>query len=139
MKITAETLKTLSRTELAGLWQKTFKADLPSHIHKSYIIKYLLWQAEYDGLDSVTQKRIDKMVAQFEQTNEIRLNQVSAPQLCMSAGTKLIREFKGKKHEVIALNKGFEYRGETYKSLSAIANKITGTRWNGKVFFGVVR
>jgi Cft2 family RNA processing exonuclease len=52
-------------------------------------------------------------------------------------GTKLIRKYQGKKHEVIVIKKGFEYNGQVYKSLSAIANKITGTRWNGKIFFGV--
>ena len=49
----------------------------------------------------------------------------------------LIREFKGKKYEIKVLENGYEYGGKIYKSLSAIANYITGTRWNGKVFFGV--
>lgn len=137
MKIESETLKTLSRTELEALWQKTFKAELPGHVHKSYVIKYLVWQKENDGLDSMVAKRIEKMVAKFEQTNEVCTNQIPAPRMNLSSGTKLIREFKGKKHEVIVLERGFEYKGEVYKSLSAIANKITGTRWNGKIFFGV--
>ena len=40
-------------------------------------------------------------------------------------------------HEVLVINDGFSYYGETYKSLSAIATKITGTKWNGLKFFGV--
>ena len=55
----------------------------------------------------------------------------------IKSGTKLIREYKSEKHEVTALEKGFEYKGKQYRSLSAIANEITGTQWNGKVFFGV--
>jgi hypothetical protein len=137
MKINSENLKILSRTELAALWQKTFKSELPSHIHKSYVIKYLVWQSEMGGLDSVTEKRIDKMVAKFEAADGIYIGQVPTPKLNLSSGTKLIREFKGRKHEVLVLERGFEYKGEVYKSLSAIANKITGTRWNGKVFFGI--
>ena len=50
------------------------------------------------------------------------------------AGTKYIREFQGKKYEVTAISDGYCYNGKVYKSLSAIANEITGTRWNGKRF-----
>ena len=40
-------------------------------------------------------------------------------------------------HEVTVLEHGFHWNGETYRSLSAIARAITGTRWNGHVFFGL--
>ena len=54
------------------------------------------------------------------------------------AGTKLFRVYRGKQYEVtIVRDKEFVFNGETYKSLSAIARKITGMRWNGKQFFGV--
>ncbi|MGL5254317.1 MAG: DUF2924 domain-containing protein [Brevinema sp.] len=62
------------------------------------------------------------------------------------SGTKLVREYEGKKHEVLILdgcshpshpNGCFIYAGTRYKSLSKIAEEITGTRWNGKVFFGL--
>ena len=54
------------------------------------------------------------------------------------AGTKLYRVYRGKQYEVtIVRDKEFVFNGETYKSLSAIARKITGMRWNGKQFFGV--
>ena len=49
----------------------------------------------------------------------------------------LIREHEGKRHEVIAVPGGFLWEGRTYESLSVIANKITGTRWNGPRFFGL--
>jgi hypothetical protein len=52
-------------------------------------------------------------------------------------GTRLIREWDGERHEVITLKIGFEYQGRQYKSLSAIAREITGTRWNGPAFFGL--
>jgi len=49
----------------------------------------------------------------------------------------MIREWDGERHEVTALQSGFEYRGIPYRSLSAVARKITGTRWNGPLFFGL--
>ena len=53
-------------------------------------------------------------------------------------GTRFSREWKHKLYEVIANGDGtFEYDGDNYASLSAVARKITGTRWNGKLFFGV--
>jgi hypothetical protein len=52
-------------------------------------------------------------------------------------GTKLVREYQGVEHVVTVLADGFEYEGRPYRSLSAIARAITGTRWNGWTFFGL--
>lgn len=53
-------------------------------------------------------------------------------------GTRLCRDWKGKTCEVLVRQDGrFEYDGEIYRSLTAVAEKITGTHWNGKKFFGV--
>ena len=52
------------------------------------------------------------------------------------AGTRLIREWKRTRHEVILTSDGYEYKGQKYKSLSPIASKITGTHWSGPAFFG---
>jgi hypothetical protein len=56
-----------------------------------------------------------------------------------AAGTLLTRDFKGQTYVVKVLADGFEYDGRTYKSLSAIACEIAGTRWNGFLFFGLNR
>jgi hypothetical protein len=52
-------------------------------------------------------------------------------------GTKLTRVFKGHKYQVEVLDNGFEYDGEKYRSLSAVAHTITGSHWNGYLFFGL--
>lgn len=52
-------------------------------------------------------------------------------------GARLRRQYQSKMIEVIVLEQGFEFEGRTYKSLSKIALEITGTRWNGFVFFGL--
>ena len=51
----------------------------------------------------------------------------------------LFREWNGETHEVLVLDKGFAWHGETYRSLSAIARGITGAHWNGWAFFGLKR
>ena len=53
------------------------------------------------------------------------------------AGTRLLREWQGVEHTVTVLAEGYEWQGRPYRSLSAIARAITGTRWNGLVFFGL--
>jgi hypothetical protein len=52
-------------------------------------------------------------------------------------GTLLPRKFKGQMHCVKVMTNGFEFDGELYRSLSAIAHKITGCHWNGYHFFGL--
>ena len=53
------------------------------------------------------------------------------------AGTKLTRNYKGRSVVVTVLEQGFEYKGRRFDSLSAIASRVTGTRWNGFSFFGL--
>jgi hypothetical protein len=54
-----------------------------------------------------------------------------------NVGTILAKERGQETHEVTVLVEGFEYRGETYRSLSKIARLITGVTWNGYAFFGL--
>jgi hypothetical protein len=51
----------------------------------------------------------------------------------------LRRTFKGAEHEVTVLPHGFEHEGKTYRSLSAVATAITGSHWNGFLFFGLTK
>jgi 16S rRNA G527 N7-methylase RsmG len=53
------------------------------------------------------------------------------------AGARLIREWNGKEHVVDVTDEGFVWRDRTWRSLSAIAKEITGTKWSGPRFFGV--
>jgi len=137
-----EDLKQKSREELMLIWTNIFKTEPPADLNKSYLIKHLAWQIQankFGRLSATTQKRLEKLIHKYKETKDIKSADIKTSQaFSIQAGTKLIREFKNQKHEVIALEKGFSYNGKSYKSLSAIANEITGTRWNGKKFFGIV-
>lgn len=140
IKYDVESLKKLSTNELRGLWNRFFKFEAPDWLHRSYLVKYTAWHKKYGTLDSQTQKKINKLVEKYEKTKEVILDPKQKTSVTIvNPGTKLIREFRGKKHEVTVIDKGFVYNKQTYKSLSAIANEITGTRWNGKKFFGVAK
>ena len=92
------------------------------------------WNQRYRKLSPEIRRKIDKLVEQYDQKQRINKNKKT---LFISNGTRLIREFRGKKHQITVIPEGYEYNGKKYKSLSAIANEITGTHWNGRKFFGV--
>ena len=54
-------------------------------------------------------------------------------------GSILMKEHRGKTIVVRVLDSGFEYDGRRFASLSAIAKEITGTKWNGFLFFGLAK
>lgn len=99
-----------------------------------YQKRILEWTKKYGGLSKDVQRKIDKLVLEYDKKkNILKDNKI----LKITKGTKLVREFNGKQYSVIVTNRGYEYNSKIYKSLSAIANEITGTHWNGKKFFGV--
>ncbi len=63
----------------------------------------------------------------------------SLPRKTVRTGTVLVREHGGVLHRVTAMPDGFEWRGRTFRSLSAVARAITGVSWSGRRFFGVDR
>lgn len=103
----------------------------------TYEKKLKAWHKKYGDFSPQVKSKLDRLIEQYSKNQSINIKQEKVVQI--SVGTKLIREFKGRRHEVIAKEKGFEYKGQNYNSLSAIANEITGTRWNGKKFFGVCK
>ena len=131
----------LDKKELAEFWESKFgQAPFP-YMSKIFISKYYIYTQQekiLGELNNNCKKQLDKLIAKYEKDKTINTNDIQKTKTSiLPVGTKLVREFKGEKHEVKVLDNGYEYSGKIYKSLSAIANYITGTRWNGKVFFGV--
>jgi len=63
---------------------------------------------------------------------------VAADERLPMPGAMLARKFKGRTYQVTVLPVGFEMDGQVYKSLTAVAYAITGSHWNGYLFFGLV-
>lgn len=106
----------------------------------AYKQKLNKWKKRHGELSTEVQSKIDKLVIEFEKTMHLPSDKLSIVKpIQHTEGTRFIREYNGRKHEVIALAKGFQYKNKTYKSLSAIAYEITNTKWNGKRFFGVCK
>ena len=133
-------IKKLNRAELSEFLKKEFgKAPFPK-INKIFLEKYYIYinqEKTLGGLSPEPKKYLEKLIDKYKKNKTLDFKNIQKSKNILEVGTKLIREFKGIKHEVNVLDGCYEYKGEIYKSLSAIANHITGTRWNGKVFFGV--
>ena len=93
------------------------------------------WEKQYGNLSLHAQKKLKNLLEEFEKTQTISK---TSKELRLAIGTKLIREYQGKIITVTVRTNGFEFKNKVYKSLSAIANEVTGKHWNGRKFFGVV-
>jgi len=118
----------------------------PSSRNRRYLQKRLAWRVQELAEGGLIPETIQRVVELGDALPERwRLLQVqNVPKLCVpepkhgpKPGTVLRRVYQGTEHVVTVLEGGFEYEGGNYKSLSKIAQEITGTRWNGLVFFGV--
>lgn len=136
-------LHDLPRTELVKKWQEIFPLVPISSFRKEFLIKHIIWEMqarEQSGYTAKTIKQLEILAKDLDQNPKLKshsLKILMQSNLRVKTGTKLLREYKGINHEVLVLEQGFQYNNKIYKSLSAIANKITGSRWNGKVFFGL--
>ncbi|MBF0093031.1 MAG: DUF2924 domain-containing protein [Alphaproteobacteria bacterium] len=90
--------------------------------------------ASQGGLAPASAAKLDEMADEIEKTGSIKVRRAAAAPV---VGARLVRDWQGEMHEVAVLSVGYEYRGRVFKSLSAIARTITGTRWNGPAFFGL--
>lgn len=118
-------------------WRIEFKTTPPYQASRKYLLGHLAWHAQakiHGGLDKQTAKRLDRLISELEIAKELAVKET---ELIIKPGTKLLRAYQGVKHEVIVVENGYRYQSKIYKSLSSIAREITGTRWNGKLFFGV--
>jgi hypothetical protein len=120
--------------ELKQMWRLLFDKEPPG-FNRSYLISRLAYRIQelaYGGLKPATRAKLD-VLADAIDPKTVRRRVVDHP----VAGTQLIREWRGVDHKVTVLADGFEWEGRRYKSLSAVARAITGTRWNGPLFFGL--
>jgi hypothetical protein len=129
-------LPKLRTQELKELWQQLFAKPPHPRLRRELMIPILAYQIQqnaYGGLKPSTRKRLERLALELERNPKADLQ--STPQI--KTGTKMIRHWQGQRHEVLASEGGFDYRGQRYRSLSEIARKITGTRWSGPLFFGL--
>ena len=125
-----------STAELKQLWRELYDREPPS-FNRDFLVKRLAYRIQelaYGGLSAPAEAKLDRLIA--EEEARLKGKQPVRKGDRPIVGTRLIREWKGVEHTATVLADGYEYQGRPYKSLSAIARAITGTRWNGLLFFG---
>ena len=130
-------LKTAPVADLKRKWRDLFDREPPPY-NRRFLesrLAYRIQELAYGGLSDEALERLDAIADELEgKTAKRRRASATGRPI---AGTRLIREWQGKEHCVTVRRDDFEYQGRPYKSLSAVARHITGTNWNGLVFFGL--
>jgi Protein of unknown function (DUF2924) len=131
-------LKGAPTADLKQRWRELFDTEPPPY-NRRFLesrLAYRIQELAYGGLKPETLERLEALAADLDGGDLGRRRRRDAQDRPI-AGTRLLREWQGVEHGVTVLDDGYEYRGRPYKSLSAIARAITGTRWNGWLFFGL--
>ncbi|MBF0523209.1 MAG: DUF2924 domain-containing protein [Candidatus Omnitrophica bacterium] len=145
-------LKNKPLTELQAKYEELFDGQKPTSNNKVFIwrkIAYRIQELEIGGISNETQTRIDELIEQYDPVNNksLRPEEQNQPQKKTKKsrrdfrlpipGTVITKQYKDKSLEVKILETGFEYNNKVYKTLSAIAQEVTGAHWNGYLFFNL--
>jgi hypothetical protein len=131
-------LKTTRTIDLKQQWRELFGTEPPPY-NRRFLesrLAYRIQELAYGGLKPETLERLAAIAEDLDGGDPDRRRRRAAQDRPI-AGTRLIREWQGVEHCVTVRDDDFEYQGRPYKSLSAVARAITGTRWNGLIFFGL--
>ncbi len=147
----AKRLMALNTAELRAEYERLWKEPARSN-NKAYLAKRVLWKmqadAEHAGLSERALGRAEELAtgdARLRPGLEIHAAFAAAPEhpslkaATLLPGTILTRDYKGSRVIVRVLDNGFEYDGRKFSSLTAIAKHITGSDWNGRLFFGLTK
>ena len=134
-------LESLTNLNLHGLrekWANHYSSRAPSAMSPELLqraIGFKIQEKELGGLNRRTQLRLSSLKSALGRGKATTVERLSPT---LKSGTKLLREWQGKVHEVLALEDGrFAYSGKTYRSLTTIARQVTGVHQSGPKFFGL--
>ena len=141
-----ETLHDMTVAELRERYAVVFGEDTRSS-HKDFLRKRITWRLQANAEGDLTERarrRAEelandadlRLLAPAARTVVGRLSPKHDRRLPMP-GTVLQREYHGQTVTVTVLDTGFEYAGQVYRSLTAVAKAVTGSHWNGLLFWGL--
>ena len=123
--------------ELRRVWRTFYHTGPPLGLSRDLIIRGLadkLQQRAHAGPTRALQRRLQIVAAEFEKGARS-----FDPGGMLKTGATLVRQWRGHTHTVLVGEEGFEYEGQRYRSLSVIAERITGAHWSGPRFFGLIK
>lgn len=122
----------LSLNELRQNWSEAWGGQPHVRIGRSMLEKSLTYKAGANLLPK-HQERLGQLIKQYKRNPRC----FDDGGTTLKPGMRLIRNWRGRRHSVLVKTSGFEYQEQHFTSLTQIANDITGSRWNGRVFFGL--
>jgi hypothetical protein len=129
-------LPELDLRRLRELWCRLYKMAVAPRFSRELLMRavaYRIQELASGRLRPELQRQLHQIALGLQQTGRVTMR----PRPRLKPGTRLLREWQGRNHEVLVLDDGFSWQATHYRSLSAIARKITGTAWSGPLFFGL--
>jgi hypothetical protein len=129
-------LKACSITELKQQWRELYGSEPPHRISRELLtraVAYRIQEQVHGGLKPSTRRLLIRLANDARSGRPLRFE----PTAPAPAGTVLMREWRGVTHEVRVLDRGVLYKRKRYRSLTEVAQVITGAHWNGPQFFGL--
>jgi len=124
-------IQSLKPDEVRALWRGTFKRDVPRGLTRDLLVRTLCWHIQEKALGGHDRANLQVLASYGKGKPGAQKARRLKP------GTEIVREYQGERHLVVITAEGFRWRGVDYASLTAIAQTITGTNWNGPRFFGL--
>lgn len=131
-------LADLDLGDLTSLWSNTFRCPPAPNIKRELLVRLLAYESQaraHGSLPRAVERRLDAFSGTGADGCAMGSPEQASPMLRL--GARLVRSWNGVTHEVTVLERGFAYRGKQYRSLSEIAEAITGAHWSGPRFFGL--
>ena len=126
-----------STQDLRVAWRELHRTGPPQGLSRDLLIRALahrLQEQTHGGTSRAQRRRLQRLARGFEKGRGS-----SDPGIMLRTGTTLVRHWRGHTHTVLIREDGFEYEGQHYRSLTVIAERITGAHWSGPRFFGLTK
>jgi len=126
-----------STRELRLTWRQSYGTGPPLGLSRDLLIRALtnqLQEQSYGGMSRALRRRLQSLSGA-----SAKATMAVDPGLVLKTGTTLVRQWRGHAHTVLVREDGFEYQGECYRSLTVVAERITGAHWSGPRFFGLTK
>jgi Protein of unknown function (DUF2924) len=137
-KLSAEIagLESLDLNQLKAQWKLLYEAEAPPHLSRDLLrraVAYRMQEKVLGGLKPATRRLLERVAVDARARKPTKV----VPVRKVGPNTILIREWGGTRHEVTIVENGAMFRGRRFRSLSQVAQVITGSRWSGPLFFGL--
>ena len=131
-------LQSMDLDQLRDKWRELCGTEPPGYgkVMMRKRLAFRIQELTWGGISEETKIRMKQILVEAGYDELGRKVRPAKPDQLLP-GTMLIREWAGERHEVLVVDGGFDYRGRRFKSLSAVARHITGTKWNGPLFWGL--